>query len=126
MKKDRLISYIVSIIEKIMRLLEKEKLSNIKIQKSFEKHPPRPEKMIAKWNFYQLYGTFSQSILLDKDNYLIDGYTTYIIASSLDKKYVKVKRMWITNRNMNKMDLLKNIDYTSFSQKNEKVGRPTN
>lgn len=80
-------------IEKIMKLLGKEKLNNIKIKKSFKKHPPKPNKMMAKWTFYQIYGTFEQPIVLDRDNYLIDGYTTYIMAITLGKRYMAVRRV---------------------------------
>lgn len=80
-------------ITKIMKLFGKEKLSNIKIQDEFKKHPPKAEKMAWKWIFYTKYGMFSQPIVLDKDNYLVDGYTTYIMAKALHKRYMSVKRV---------------------------------
>lgn len=80
-------------LTKVMKLLGKEKLSNIKIQEGFKKHPPRLGKMVIKWIFYTKYGMFSQPIVVNKNNVLIDGYTTYIMAKALNKKYMKVKRV---------------------------------
>jgi len=79
-------------ISKVMRLLGKEKLSKIKIKESFKQHTPKAEKMAMKLLFYERHGKFSQTIVVDKDNFLVDGYTTYIIAKSLNKKYMPVKR----------------------------------
>lgn len=80
-------------IDKIMKLIGIENINNIKIAEEFKKNMPKSEKMIYKWNFYQLYGKFEQPIILDKNNYLIDGYTTYLMAKQLGKKYIKVKRV---------------------------------
>lgn len=80
-------------ITKIMRLFGKEKLTNIKIQESFKEHPPKFDKMICKWMFYTKYGMFTQPIVVDKNNYLVDGYTTYLMALALKKKYMTVKRV---------------------------------
>ena len=80
-------------IDKIMKLIGRENINNIKIAKEFKNNKPKSEKMTYKWNFYQLYGKFEQPIVLDKNNYLIDGYTTYLIAKQLGKKYIKVKRV---------------------------------
>lgn len=80
-------------LSKILRLFGKEKLSNIKILKEFEEHPPRLEKMVAKWIYYWDNDDFSQPIVLNKNNYLVDGYTTYIIAKILKKKYMPVVRI---------------------------------
>lgn len=80
-------------IDKIMKLIGIENINNIKIAEEFKKNKPKSEKMIYKWNFYQFYGKFEQPIVLDKNNYLIDGYTTYLIAKQLGKKYIKVKRV---------------------------------
>ena len=80
-------------ITKSMKILCKEKLTNIKIQENLKKHPPKADKMMCKWIFYTKHGMFSQPIVVDKDNYLIDGYTTYIMAKALKKKYMTVKRV---------------------------------
>lgn len=69
-----------------------KKLSNIKIQESFKQHPPAEWKMNYKVYYYLIHGKFEQPIVINKDGYLIDGYTTYLICKKKNKKYVKVKR----------------------------------
>ena len=49
--------------------------------------------MVAKWIYYWDNDGFSQPIVLDKNNYLVDGYTTYIMAKVLKKKYMPVVRI---------------------------------
>ena len=80
-------------IDKILRKFGIEKISNIKIKEGFKKHPPRAKKMLDKWVYYSKFGMFSQPIVLNKENYLIDGYTTYIMAKALRKRYMPVKRV---------------------------------
>ena len=69
-----------------------KKLSNIKIQDSFKQHLPRERKMNYKVYYYLIHGKFEQPIVINKDGYLIDGYTTYLICKKKNIKYVKVKR----------------------------------
>lgn len=76
----------------IMKILGKENLKNIKIQNKFKRHQPKWTKMLDKEAFYTKYGMFEQPIVVDKDNVLIDGYTTYILASKMGRKYMSVKR----------------------------------
>lgn len=80
-------------LDKMMKLLGYEKLSNIKIREDFKKTPPKRKKLDNKWEFYIIYGKFEQAVVLDRNNYLLDGYTTYLIAEGLEKKYIKVKRV---------------------------------
>lgn len=67
-------------------------LSNIKIKDSFIEHPPREEKMNYKISCYLITGKFEQPIVINKEGYLIDGYTTYLICKGRNKKYVRVVR----------------------------------
>lgn len=78
-------------IDKIMKKLGRENLKNIKIQDKFKKHQPKWKKMLDKQAFYIKYGMFEQPIVVNKDNVLIDGYTTYILASKMGRKYMPVK-----------------------------------
>lgn len=80
-------------LEEIMKIFGREKLSNIKIQDSFKRNPPKYEKILEKIAYYNTYQNFEQPIVVDKDNMLIDGYTTYLIAKKLGMRYVKVKRI---------------------------------
>lgn len=67
-----------------------KKLRNIKIKDSFIEHPPRKEKMNYKISYYLITGKFEQPIVINKEGVLIDGYTTYLICKSRNKKYVRV------------------------------------
>ena len=80
-------------LQEIMKIFGKEKLSNIKIQDKFKRNPPKFKKMLEKMNYYNQYQNFEQPIVVDKDNALIDGYTTYLITKQLGIKYMPVKRI---------------------------------
>ncbi len=66
------------------------KLSKIKIPKEFELHPPKFKKMLEKIAFYLEHRKFEQPIIIDKNNILVDGYTTYLLATECGKKYMLV------------------------------------
>lgn len=69
-----------------------KKLSNIKIKSSFIEHRPKKKKMDYKISYYLITGKFEQPIVINKEGYLIDGYTTYLICKNRNKKYVRVVR----------------------------------
>lgn len=77
----------------IKKLLKIEEVSNIKIQDRFLNHPPNPIKMFGKRYCYHAVGKFSSKIVLNENNILLDGYTTYLLAKEVGKKYVKVERV---------------------------------
>ena len=78
---------------RILKLFGYEKINNIKIQEEFKNHPPRPLKMLVKKIYHINHGRFEQPIVLNEKGYLIDGYTTYLIAKGMGKKYIKVVRI---------------------------------
>lgn len=53
------------------------KLSKIKISEEFKNHPPRWTKMLDKQAFYIEHGKYEQPIVVNENNILVDGYTTY-------------------------------------------------
>lgn len=53
---------------------------SIKIFPCFMEHPPAPEKMERKDQYYQEHGSFELEIILDSFGHLIDGYTSYLLA----------------------------------------------
>lgn len=77
----------------IMKLLGIEKLSNIKIPVKFLEHPPKAEKMWRRKCYYIIHQKVKVPIIINRDNVLLDGYTSYLIEKILNKKYVKVIRV---------------------------------
>ena len=73
------------IIQKFM------KLKKIKIQKEFDDHFPKMEKLFRKLVYYAMFRRFKEKIVIRHDGTLVDGYTTYILATILGKRYVKVR-----------------------------------
>ena len=80
-------------MDKIMRLFGKENINNIIISNEFKNTVPKPNKMRDKWLFYKVFGEFKERIVLDEDNCLVDGYTSYLIAKEEGKKYVPVTKL---------------------------------
>ena len=58
--------------------------------------------MKEKWFFYRGNGRLESDIIVDKNGYLVDGYTSYLIAKEYGKKIVKVKRVWKTVKYLEK------------------------
>lgn len=80
-------------INKIMELLGKINIKKIKITQEFKSCPPKGEKMWIKRAYFMINNKFEQPVVVDKDNVLVDGYTTYLIAKEKDMKYVPVVRL---------------------------------
>lgn len=70
-----------------------KRLKNIKISKKFKMAYPKTLKLINKIEYYLQNKKFEQPIVINKENVLVDGYTSYLIAQMLNKKWVKVKRL---------------------------------
>ena len=64
------------------------RLSKIKITKEFKKHKPKKQKIAEKDSYFILNNTFKEKIILDKNNVLLDGYTTYLLAKEYKKKII--------------------------------------
>lgn len=70
------------------------RLNKIKISKGFKKHPPKWEKIQEKMIYRSVYGTYKEKVMLDKkNNILLDGYTTYLLAKNENKKFLWVKKV---------------------------------
>lgn len=66
------------------------KLGNIKIPFKFT---APSEKKLHKRNLYYLkHGYFKSTIILNEDNLLIDGYTTYLLALNKGYDYITILR----------------------------------
>lgn len=64
-------------------------LKKIKIRQDFIDSAPKPEKVIKKTAEF-LNGGKLNSIYVDKDFNLIDGYCSYLIATTLETRKVKI------------------------------------
>ena len=66
------------------------RLENIKIKKDFSE--PKEGKMKERRNYFNKYGYFKSPIILDKNNTLLDGYTTYLLAKENGYKSITILR----------------------------------
>ncbi len=77
--------------------LEKEesvhtvKIEDIRIYPCFAVHEPKPEKMEHKEWLYAESGLQKFSIILDHNNYLVDGYCGYLLAKRYGLTHVPVR-----------------------------------
>ena len=86
----------MKLIDKIMRKLGFENINNIIIKNNYQEKPPKEWKMNIRRNFYNTYKEFYVPIVIQQVNYnrwfLIDGYTSYLIAKEKGIKYIPVER----------------------------------
>lgn len=77
----------------IKRILGIERLDKIVVSMAFKEHPPKESKMMSRSIYHIVYHKFKVLIVINNNNVLLDGYTSYLIAKELGKKYVKVTRV---------------------------------
>ncbi len=65
-------------------------IKEIKITRLFKSTPPKPEKLANKEKYYLTHRKFKDKIVINCNNYLQDGYTTYLLALKYDIKTIKV------------------------------------
>lgn len=66
----------------------KMRIEDIKIHPCFKEHPPKTEKIEHKRQYFRKTGLLQSEIILDSGNYLIDGYTSYLLAKENHVEYV--------------------------------------
>ena len=66
-----------------------KRLSKIKVPEEWCQ--PRVYKMFERIVYYYKYHKYKVPIVIDKNNMLIDGYTSYLIVKGLKKKIVRVE-----------------------------------
>ena len=83
---------IVELSRVVSRSLEGEiiKIDNIKIRKDFSR--PNPKKLTISKIYYERHNYFRSQIVVTRNNYLVDGYTTYLIAKEKGFDYITVVR----------------------------------
>lgn len=67
------------------------KLDEIKIPQGFVDTPPNNRKMAQRWRYYRETGELYVPIVINNDGWLVDGYTSYLIAVADGMKYVDVR-----------------------------------
>ena len=94
--KEAIVKYAQKDIDELSKILNRPKegeivkLENIKIPYRFT--APNKKKLEKRKKYYEKYGYFKTTIILNKDNLLIDGYTTYLLAFNLGYNYITILR----------------------------------
>lgn len=83
------------------------KLSEIKIPVDFESSTPNALKYAKCEKYYEETGNQDRYIVVNENNFLIDGYIMYLVLKSHDAEYANVKRLTLrkhkyTDRQRNK------------------------
>ena len=81
--------------ETALRMLRGEskgvRTDNMQIFQCFRENPPKPGKMMKKEQYFKETGLLQSEIILDSKNYLIDGYTSYLLAVKNGFEYVPIR-----------------------------------
>lgn len=85
-----------TILDFIIRLLGGIDIDKIIIPEYYKR--PGTEKLRKKKQFFIENGYFESNIIIDENNNLIDGFTTYFIAKVYDFKYISVIRVKLKNK----------------------------
>ena len=67
------------------------KIDDIKIYPCFAAQEPKPEKMQEKEKYFEETGALQSQIILDGNGYLIDGFTSYLMAKERGIQIVPVR-----------------------------------
>lgn len=71
-------------------VVEEININNIKIKPEFKQ--PNKSKLMHRRKYFLETGNFYNKIILDKQNQLLDGYTSYLIAQELGIEIVTIIR----------------------------------
>ena len=94
--EEKTIKYAQKDIDELTKILNRPKegdivkIDNIKIRKDFKK--PRAQKLKQRRKYYEKYNYFRSTIVLSQDNYLLDGYTTYLLAKEMKFDFITIVR----------------------------------
>lgn len=95
--EEKILKYAQKDINELSRILNRPhegeiiKIENIKIKKNFSN--PKLCKMKNRREYYKRHKYFKRTIVLNKDNYLTDGYTTYLLAKEMGFDYITIVRV---------------------------------
>lgn len=73
------------------REIRRMNIDDIKIYPCFQEHPPKPEKMERKEQYFEETGVLQSEIVIDSDGFLLDGFTSFLIAEKHGIKCVPVR-----------------------------------
>lgn len=76
----------------IRKRREEINIEKIKISKSFKEKSPGRDKFNSRLAYFEKYGRYYSPIVLDKNDFLVDGYISYLIAKRYGFKKVQIKR----------------------------------
>lgn len=82
----------IELLDKLIEKMGYVRVKDIEILYLFLQNPPSVRKMNEKRKYFIEHGKFQEDIVL-VGNCLIDGYTSYLLAKDLGKKFVKVRRV---------------------------------
>lgn len=91
-----IVKYAQKDIDELSRILNRPKegevvkLDNIKIQRYFKQ--PNFWKIRQQKKYYERFKYFRKAIVLDDNNYLVDGYITYLLARQMRFDYITILR----------------------------------
>lgn len=94
--EEKILEYAQKNINELSRILNRPregeivKISNIKIQRKYKR--PKIRKIKNRREYYKKHKYFKRAIVLDEKNYLIDGYTTYLLAKEMGFDYITIVR----------------------------------
>lgn len=89
--------YVQENIDELSKILNRPiegeivKISNIKIHECFKE--PNAWRLKLRREYYEKHKYFRSTVVLDNNNYLVDGYTTYLIAKEKGFDYITIVRM---------------------------------
>jgi hypothetical protein len=87
-------------ILKTKRMFSKN-ITKIKVPSEFIENPPKPQKLIEKTARFFETGEL-EKIYIDENFYLLDGYCSYLIATTLGKVMTKKKVKIVMVRDIEK------------------------
>lgn len=93
-KQNELLNELLEHINRKRRII---KISDIKIQKKFK--APNKDKLNRRYAYFDKYLNFEVPIIVDSQNNLIDGYTSYLIAKHYKFSYVEVEEKQCKTKN---------------------------
>lgn len=75
-------------LDVIMKLLGYININKIKIPGDYK--IPTSDKLRCKMNFYTTTRKYQDTVVINKENIILDGYITYLLCKWAGKKYIKV------------------------------------